>query len=66
MRSAAWANDHNAISVESQIFHYPLHLTDFCVFWSHLYVELPDIRSVCPLDVSVELPVFCERQDLDP
>jgi hypothetical protein len=34
--------------------------------WSYLYVEPPDISSVFPLNVSVELPVFCERQDLDP
>ena len=30
------------------------------------YVELPDTSPVGPLDVSVGLPIFCERQDLNP
>jgi hypothetical protein len=48
------------------MFHYPLHFNGFPRIWSCSYVELPDISPVGPLNVSVGLPIFCERQDLNP
>jgi hypothetical protein len=66
MNGEAWDTDHNALSVESRKLRDSFYSNGFMRIWSYLYVEPPDISPVCPLNVSVELSVFCERQDLHP